>query len=61
LAIPVAPRETVAMFEKLVDEVVCLLVPEDFQAVGQFYRDFSQTSDEEVADLMIRLSRYSTL
>ncbi len=46
-AIPVAPPESVKELEKIADEVVCLLTPKYFAAVGQFYRDFRQVSDEE--------------
>lgn len=52
VAVPVAPEETVAEVEKLVDEVVCLATPFPFFAIGQFYEDFSQTSDEEVLALL---------
>ncbi len=48
LAVPVASMEAAAQLKKDVDELVCLLVPEVFSAVGQFYEDFSQTTDEEV-------------
>jgi hypothetical protein len=37
-----------------VDEVICAITPEPFQAVGQWYQDFSQTTDEEVHDLLTR-------
>jgi putative phosphoribosyl transferase len=49
LAVPVASMEAAALLKKDVDEFICLLVPEVFYAVGQFYDDFSQTTDEEVA------------
>jgi putative phosphoribosyl transferase len=52
LAVPVAPAETVASMRADADEVVCLLTPEEFWAVGQFYADFRATTDEEVADLL---------
>ncbi|MHB1126786.1 MAG: phosphoribosyltransferase [Bacillota bacterium] len=52
LAIPVAPAETVAQMGEIVDEVVCLATPEPFYAVGQFYNDFSQTTDEEVINIL---------
>ena len=52
LAVPVGPPETIAALGREVDEVVCLATPELFYAVGQFYQDFSQTSDREVADLL---------
>ena len=47
---PVATREAVAQLTDA-DEVVVLSTPADFRAVGQYYRDFSQTSDEEVVAL----------
>ncbi|MBD1396617.1 phosphoribosyltransferase [Pontibacter sp. JH31] len=52
VAVPVAPRSAIEQFESIVDEVVCLLVPPFFQAVGQFYQEFTQTSDEEVIELL---------
>lgn len=48
LAVPVSPPETVYELQNFVDEVICVLKPETFYAVGQFYEDFSQTTDEEV-------------
>ncbi|MFC7199142.1 phosphoribosyltransferase [Halospeciosus flavus] len=47
IAVPVGPPETLAALESLVDDVVCLQSPEHFGAVGRFYRDFSQVTDEE--------------
>src|SRR5262249_31297889 len=52
VAVPVAPAETCAKFEAEVDEVVCGITPQDFQSVGQWYQDFSQTSDEDVRYLL---------
>lgn len=54
LAVPVAPRETLEQIRALADEVVALEVPAYFLAIGEFYLDFSQTSDEEVTDLLAR-------
>ena len=54
LAIPVAPREAVARLSKEADEVVCLATPEPFFAVGQWYEQFPQTSDQEVVELLER-------
>jgi len=54
VAAPVAPPETVRALEGEVDEVVCLVVFEPFFAIGQFYEDFSQVSDEEVIELLKR-------
>ncbi|MDH7577404.1 MAG: phosphoribosyltransferase family protein [Bacillota bacterium] len=48
LAVPVAPWEAVVRLKPEVDELICLLNPEVFYAVGQFYKDFRQTTDEEV-------------
>ena len=52
LAVPVAPPDTLARLSREADETVCLSQPSSFQAVGQFYADFSQTSDEEVVALL---------
>jgi putative phosphoribosyl transferase len=52
LAIPVAPPETLARLSTEADEVVCLEAPSDFCAVGVHYADFTQTSDEEVIELL---------
>jgi len=48
LAVPVAPRGWEARITGAADELVCVDTPEDFYAIGQFYADFSQTTDEEV-------------
>jgi predicted phosphoribosyltransferase len=52
VAIPVGPPSTIQELRKDADKVVCLLTPEPFYAIGQFYEDFTQTSDEEVAALL---------
>ena len=52
VAIPVAPQESLIEIENLVDDVVCLYAPSLFYAVGQFYGDFNQTSDQEVIELL---------
>lgn len=52
LAVPVAPPEVVEKLKPLVDELICLDQPEFFAAVGQFYQEFSQISDEEVVKLL---------
>ena len=54
VAVPVASREALALVGRLGDEVACPLVPEWFYAVGLWYRDFDQTSDEEVKALLGR-------
>ena len=48
VATPVAPPDTVQRLAAEADEVVCLSMPSDFHAVGQFYEHFPQVSDEEV-------------
>ena len=52
VAVPVAPRETVASFERQNVEVVALHRPEPFLAVGVWYADFTPTTDDEVASLL---------
>ncbi|HTR60666.1 MAG TPA: phosphoribosyltransferase family protein [Candidatus Binataceae bacterium] len=52
LAVPVAPPETIDALRSEADEIVCLEQPEDFFAVGQFYRDFHQVNDDEVKTIL---------
>ncbi len=52
VAVPVAPPEAVHRLEKEADRVVCLMTPAYFWAVGMFYEDFTQVSDEEVQALL---------
>lgn len=47
-AVPVAPREALARIQPLACEIVCLATPPEFHAVGEFYRDFRDVSDDEV-------------
>ena len=54
VAVPVAAAEVCRDFEDEVDEVVCALTPEPFYAVGLWYEDFSQTTDDEVRALLAR-------
>ena len=54
VAVPVASVEARDRVATVADEVVCPYTPEYFSAVGQWYRDFGQTSDEEVRDLLQR-------
>jgi len=51
-AVPVAPAETLRKIQALADEVVCLSVPYNFRAVGQFYADFPQVEDDEVISVL---------
>jgi putative phosphoribosyl transferase len=57
VAVPVSSRETCEEFRSEVDEIVCAYTPERFQGVGLWYEDFSQTSDEEVRELLKRASK----
>ena len=52
VAVPVGPPDTCRELEGEADETICLSTPEFFQAVGQYYEDFSQTSDEDVRELL---------
>jgi putative phosphoribosyl transferase len=54
VAVPVASPEARERIAAVADEVVCLATPMFFSAVGQWYRDFGQTSDDEVRDLLAR-------
>jgi predicted phosphoribosyltransferase len=54
VAVPTAPAETCQELRQMADEVVCLVTPEPFYAVGGSYVDFGQTTDEEVRDLIKR-------
>jgi putative phosphoribosyl transferase len=52
VAVPVGARETCEALREVADEVVCALTPDPFSAVGLWYVDFSQTTDEEVRHLL---------
>ncbi len=54
VAVPVAPAEAVRSFRNEADEMVCVLTPSMFYAVGQWYADFTQVSDAEVTRLLQR-------
>jgi putative phosphoribosyl transferase len=54
VAVPVGPPDTCHEIEEQADETICLSTPEFFQAVGQYYDDFSQTTDEDVRELLAR-------
>ncbi|MBM3552047.1 MAG: phosphoribosyltransferase [Alphaproteobacteria bacterium] len=54
LAVPVAPPDTLESLAPEVDEIICLETPRAFGAIGFFYRDFRQISDEEVIDILDR-------
>ncbi len=52
VAVPVGPPSTIEELNEIADRVVCLYEPEYFQAIGEFYSNFSQTEDEEVIKLL---------
>lgn len=56
VAVPVGARETCERLAGLADELLCLATPAPFNAVGQWYENFSQTTDEEVKELLLRVS-----
>lgn len=56
LAVPVAPPETVTLLGAVADEVVALATPRAFLAIGQFYDDFTQTSDQEITQLLAAIT-----
>jgi predicted phosphoribosyltransferase len=60
VAVPVAAGSTCDELRDEVDEVVCTLTPEPFHAVGLWYEDFAQTTDEEVRELLARDDRKRT-
>lgn len=57
LAAPVAPPETIERLRPEADEIVCLSMPTDFYAIGQFYDEFHQLSDDEVLSCLDRAAR----
>ena len=59
-AVPVAAPESLERVRPYADEVVCLEAPEEFFAVGQFYREFEQVEDTEVIDLLRKRQREQT-
>ena len=54
VAVPVAAEETCDQFRDVVDDVVCAVTPKPFYAVGMWYEDFDQTTDDEVRELLER-------
>jgi putative phosphoribosyl transferase len=52
VGVPVSAAETCDEFRMEVDEIICAAMPEPFQGVGLWYKDFSQTTDQEVRDLL---------
>ena len=54
IAVPVGPKETIEKLKEVADMVIVIDAPRSFQAVGEFYQDFSQVTDDEVKDIMLR-------
>lgn len=59
-AVPVAPLDTCNEIRAEADEVVCAETPREFAGVGQWYRNFGQTSDEQVRELLARAAQRQT-
>jgi putative phosphoribosyl transferase len=57
VAAPVAPIRTCNQLRREADEVICVVMPQSFYAIGQFYEDFSQVSDEEVLALLAQANQ----
>jgi putative phosphoribosyl transferase len=57
-AVPVASDSAYALLKNEVDEIVCLAMPEPFYGVGAYYRDFTQTTDKEVKELLRRATEH---
>lgn len=57
VAVPVSAVQTCDEYRMGVDEIICAVTPELFHAVGQWYMDFSQTTDDEVRELLARAAR----
>jgi erythromycin esterase-like protein/predicted phosphoribosyltransferase len=60
VAVPTASRETCDALRSQVDEIICAITPEPFHAVGLWYQDFSQTTDDEVRALLAQPARPQT-
>ncbi len=54
VALPVAPPETAEELRQMADELICLETPSDFMAVGSYYQDFTQVTDEDVVKILER-------
>lgn len=59
VAVPIASPETCNQMRAYVDDIVCAVTPEPFYAVGLWYENFSQTSDEEVRELLKQASEHA--
>jgi predicted phosphoribosyltransferase len=59
VAVPTGSPETCEQLKKKADDIICAITPEPFHAVGLWYEEFSQTTDEEVRDLLARAAQAS--
>lgn len=57
LAVPVGPTDTIEAMREEADEVLCLEIYEEFNAIGTFYGDFRQITDQEVIDILTRFTK----
>ena len=57
IAVPVAPRSAAIKLSKVADEFICLLTPDYFMGVGQFYQDFSQVTDQDSIQLLKEVNK----
>ena len=57
VAVPTAAPSTCAQFRHEVDEIVCAITPDPFEAVGRWYKDFTQTTDDQVRDLLRKAAK----
>ena len=57
VAVPVAPVSTCRRLKPMVDDLICVHMPTYFRAIGEFYEDFAQVSDETVTDLLHKITR----
>src|SRR4051812_23541073 len=60
VAVPVSAPQTCDAYRMGVDEIICVQTPEPFRGVGMWYRDFSQTTDEEVREILTRSESLNT-
>lgn len=60
IAVPTGAPDTCKFFEEKVDEVICVATPEPFYSVGAWYEDFSQTTDEEVCELLNKAANFQS-
>ena len=58
VAVPVASKEAIYEISTKVEKIICPIIPENFNAVGAWYENFPQTTDEEVCELLDKASIY---